>query len=43
MDKKSCMSQQGVLTAWKANSIPGCINRGGQQAGGGLSPSALPS
>jgi len=42
-DEKLDTSQQGVLTAWKANSIPGCISRGGQQAGRGLSPSALPS
>ena len=42
MDKKSCMSQQGVLTAWKANSIPGCISRGGQQAGGDCPPLLYP-
>ena len=33
MDRKFCMSQQRALTAWKANSILGCINRRGQQAG----------
>ena len=41
-DEKLDTSQQGVLTAWKANSIPGCISRGGQQAGGDCPPLLYP-
>ena len=38
------MSQQCVFAAWKANCIPGCVNRGvAAGRGRGLPPSALPS